>query len=137
MARDNLHLTLAFLGDLSAERVADARAAADGLAAGSFELRLDRLGYWKHNRILWAGGESAPLTALATALAERLRARSFRLDERPFAAHVTLLRDARCPALPALAEALAWPVAEFVLARSPEPGKVGAYEIVGRWPLGE
>ena len=57
------------------------------------------------------------------------------LDERDFAAHVTLLRDARCEELPAF-ETIVWPVGEFVLAASTPQGG-GHYEIVGRWPLAE
>lgn len=136
MRRDTLHLTLAFLGEISADRVAAARAAADALAGTEgFDLTLDRLGYWQHNRILWAGGVSPRLTLLADGLATRLRAAGFALDTRGFAAHVTLLRDARCEVVPTMPAALAWPVREFVLAES-RPAAAGArYDIIGRWPL--
>ena len=134
--RETLHLTLAFLGATSAERLADARAAAAAVAGAPFEWQVDRLGYWKHNRILWAGGESAPLAAMAAALAAELRAAGFRLEERPFAAHITLLRDARCRELPPLGGAIAWPVREFVLAESRADAAGARYEIIGRWPLG-
>lgn len=136
MRRDNLHLTLAFLGELAVDRVAAAMAAADGLAGTQgFDLPLDRLGYWQHNRILWAGGVSPGLTFLAETLAARLRAASFTLETRAFAAHVTLLRDARCEVVPTLPAPLAWPVREFVLAES-RPTSAGArYDVIGRWPL--
>jgi len=136
MRREMLHLTLAFLGDIAAERLADAIRVADGIAgAAPFTLALDHLGYWRHNRILWAGGDSLPLTLLATALTDGLRAAGFALDARPFVAHMTLLRDAHCPSPPQLPTPVIWPVTEFVLVES-QLGREGArYEIIRRWPI--
>ena len=115
MRRETLHLTLK---------------RGNKLGIG-FELNLDRLGYWKHNRILWAGGVSPRLTLLADALAGGLCATDFRLEARPFVAHLTLLREARCAETPSLNEPVVWPVREFVLAQSRD----GRYDIIGRWPL--
>ena len=124
MRRETLHLTLAFLGAVSRERLAEVKRVADGIRVDAFELNLDRLGYWKHNRILWAGGVSPRLTLLADALAGGLCAADFRLEARPFVAHLTLLREARCAETPSLNE----PV---VLAQSRD----GRYDIIGRWQL--
>lgn len=132
MRRDTLHLTLAFLGDIADERVAAAWRAAEDVVAEPFDLALDRLGYWKHNRILWAGGVSPRLTLLADALGDRLRAAGFALETRPFVAHMTLLRDARCPATPELAAPVNWPVTEFALVESRLSPQGAAYEIIGR-----
>lgn len=136
MRRETLHLTLAFLGELDEARQAEAMAVAATIRAAPFDLCLDRLGYWKHNRILWAGGDCPPLAALAAGLHRGLAGAGFPLDRRDFAAHLTLLRNARCPTLPPLAAPVAWPVREFVLARSRLARDGAAYEIVGRWPLG-
>jgi RNA 2',3'-cyclic 3'-phosphodiesterase len=135
MRRDTLHVTLAFLGEQPTDRLADARRAADAVAAEPFDLKLDRLGYWKHNRILWAGGVSPRLTFLAGSLADQLRTAGFSLEERPFVAHLTLLRDARCAEVPVLPEPFSWPVREFVLAESRLAREGSRYEIIGRWPL--
>lgn len=135
MRRDTLHLTLAFLGDIPTGRVADAMRVADTIAVEPFDLTLDRVGYWKHNRILWAGGVSPRLTFLADALGAGLRQAGFSLDSRSFAAHVTLLRDACSAAPPPMPQALDWPVREFVLAESAPSGEGARYEIVARWPL--
>lgn len=138
MRRDTLHLTLAFLGDVMATRVADAEAAAAKVTASAFTLDLDRLGYWKHNRIVWAGSVAVPpaLTALAASLAEALRAAGFQLEERAFAAHVTLLRNAVCsPAASALAAAIRWPAADFALVESHAGAGGSRYAVLRRWPL--
>lgn len=138
MRRETLHLTLAFLGDVSDERLAEVRRVADGVVGEAFDVALDRIGYWKHNRILWAGGESPRLTLLAKHLNDGLRAAGFRLDGRPFVAHMTLLRDARCAALP-LAPVpplpVVWTASEFVLVESKLSSEGSSYEVVGRWPL--
>lgn len=134
MRRETLHLTLAFLGEIPAARLVDATAVAADIRFDAFTLTLDRLDYWKHNRILWAGGESAPLAALANRLGDGLRAAGFRLEARPFVAHLTLLRDARCESVPPLAASIAWPVSEFTLVESVLTDKGSRYEIVGRWP---
>jgi 2'-5' RNA ligase len=133
--RETAHLTLAFIGAVPSARVADAAAAAAAVAAAAFEWQVDRLGYWQHNRILWAGGESAPLAALTADLAGRLRDAGFRIERRPFAAHVTLLRNARCRELPPLAAPLAWRVREFVLVESVPMPEGSRYDVIDRWPL--
>lgn len=136
MRRDTLHLTLAFLGDIPTERVAEARGVADAITTGPFDLTLDGLGYWRHNRILWAGGPVPPrLTFVVDALGDGLRAAGFTLDARPFVPHVTLLRDARCAELPGQPQSISWPVRELVLAESRLSSGGARYEIIGRWPL--
>ncbi|HNH34889.1 MAG TPA: RNA 2',3'-cyclic phosphodiesterase [Rhodocyclaceae bacterium] len=141
MTRETIHLTLAFVGEVDDDRLADLLRAA-GVAAAApglrgFDLVLDRLGWWRHNRILWAGcGQPDPaLPALAGALARALGDAGFPVERRPFAAHLTLLRNSRCAAVPAMPEGVRWPVREFVLVRSRLSEKGAHYEILDRWPL--
>lgn len=136
MARDSLHLTLAFLGEVSLEQAAAARVAADGLRQPGFELCLDRLGYWRHNHILWAGGDCPPLVTLAGRLQQALGRAGFQMEERPFATHLTLLRNARCASPPDLVEPVRWPVREFLLVASDPTSGRAAYRAVHRWALG-
>jgi 2'-5' RNA ligase len=137
MQGDSLHLTMAFLGDLPADRFAIAEAAAAEISGEPFLLRVDQLGYWRHNRILWAGCDllPAPLLDLVADLSTALRAAGFALESRPFAAHITLLRDARCQSLPAMSEPIDWPVADFALVESNFSGAGARYRVRHRWPL--
>lgn len=137
MRRDTLHITLAFLGSIAAERVVDAEAAAARVVAAGFELELEQLGYWKHNRIVWAGCSAPPppLLELTNLLSRELRAEGFTLDERPFAVHATLLRNAECSPAPALRNAIRWPVADFALVESHHAADGSRYEVRRRWPL--
>ena len=104
---------------------------------GATPMPIDRLAYWKHNHIVWAGCDEAPpaVATLADELGSALRQRGFQLDSRRFAAHVTLLRNARCEGdLPA-ATPFEWPVRDFVLVQSHLDPAGARYEVVKRWPL--
>lgn len=121
---ENIHLTLAFLGDADAQV---ARATAAPVRRPALAFRIEQARYWKHNQIVWAGPLETPaaLRALAHDLGER----------REFAAHVTLLRNARTPgALPELS-ALTWPVTEFTLVISVLGPTGPSYEVIERYAL--
>ena len=137
MAAANLHVTLAFLGNVPEARVPEFESLADALSGEAFELTLDTLGYWRHNRIVWAGARAAPavLQTLAGDMKRRLQTAGWPVDERPYAAHVTLLRKARRGPATHAAGMPPWQVGDFVLVRS-EQGESGVrYTPVRRWPL--
>lgn len=133
-ASDKIHLTLAFLG---AGDPAKAHSAASHVQGIRHTLPIEHGHYWKHNKIVWVGPQTmpAPLAAIVNQLHVALKEQGFVLEDRPFAAHVTLLRKARPPkALPPL-PMLDWPVDEFVLVRSRTSPKGATYEWVERFPL--
>jgi len=121
--RERIHLTLAFLGEADPEA---AKATGEAVRLPGCTFTLEQARYWAHNRIVWAGPRETPaaLSALALALGEVRR----------FAAHVTLLRDARPAELPAL-PALEWPVREFALVRSRPSAAGPSYETLARYGL--
>jgi len=134
----NLHITLAFLGEVDPAARACAEAAAGRIAAEPFTLGIDRLGCWGRKGLLWAGPSTTPpqLEALAADLGEALASGcGFQRERRPFRAHVTLARKVpRMPERIAMAP-LEWAVSRFVLVAS-ELGPEGAsYTVVGEWPL--
>jgi RNA 2',3'-cyclic 3'-phosphodiesterase len=134
----DLHLTLAFLGTVEAGRVADVERAAGTVAPIAATLLLDRPGFWKSNRIAWAGASAAPaaIERLALDLRSALARAAIGFDDKPFATHVTLLRGAHEPrAMPALAP-VRWEVDGFVLARSQPQAGNRRYEIVNAWKAG-
>ena len=138
MKRDTLHLTLAFLGTVSPEMAERAVAVAGMVQGHAFDLLLDKLECWRHNHIVWAGASALPPAALelAEGLGKALRAAGFALERRPFAAHVTLLRNARCTEVLAQPRPIAWPVRDFVLVESKLSPQGARYELVGRWAVG-
>lgn len=94
-ARENLHLTLRFFGELH-ERIADdldAELAAVAEAAGQFELKLKGAGAFggADAHALWIGAaENTALSALAAACERAARRVGLKPEPRKFTAHVTL-----------------------------------------------
>jgi len=141
MRRDTLHLTLAFIGETAAERLEALRAIAGAIRLPAFDLSFDRMQCLARKKIFWASASRIPdaLRDLAATLARQLDAAGFRTEDRPFAAHVTLLRHARCDGAPRRAGDLciAWPVRDFVLVESDLQPDGARYRIVQRWPLAQ
>jgi RNA 2',3'-cyclic 3'-phosphodiesterase len=95
----HLHLTLHFLGNISTAMVAEAVAAAEETAGPetAFSITFAGLGAFPSAasaRVVWVGVTDGAdrLTALAARLGAALRGRRFTLEDRPFAAHLTLAR---------------------------------------------
>ncbi len=60
VAADNLHLTLAFLGEVSAEKQRALAALAGRLRQPGFTLTLDDAGQWLRSRVVWLGTRQPP-----------------------------------------------------------------------------
>ena len=93
---ENLHLTLAFLGEV---RCPDkACRALDQIEADAFSLKV--CGWGKFPReggdLYWAGvNRSKPLEQVHRKLTQSLLAQGFSLEDRPFHPHLTLARQVR------------------------------------------
>jgi len=103
---ENLHLTLAFLGETPESRLPGLKEALESAARGKppFTLVFDRLGAFdslEHPRVLWlgAGTGARELAALAAPLIPPE-------EERPFQAHLTLGRQRGAKNLSRLRQAL-------------------------------
>lgn len=107
------HVTLAFIGNLPAERFDDIVAAGRATAAAQLELLFDRVGYWSRPRVLWAAPSRCPpaLHALVSMLWDRLCAVGLEPEARAYQPHLTLCRKvgragsrqswpSRCPGAP-------------------------------------
>ncbi len=134
----NLHITLAFLGDVDADRLGLAQAAADSVSVESFELSLDTLEYWRKPQVLCLTPSAipVPLMKLAQDLAAGLDARGFVLDQRPYRPHLTLARKARISLNETqLDRTTLWTSDKFVLVESRQDGRGSVYEIIKTWPV--
>lgn len=120
MRLENLHLTLAFIGELQDARGARVAAACAALPAIEYDWRLDVIGFFPRPRVLWAGGpDSAELEQLAGSARGLLDALKVNYDRKPFVPHVTLLRDVRRFDGPKeIAPPIAWPIREIGLYRA-------------------
>lgn len=96
--KDKLHVTLKFLGDVTENNLNKLSHLLEILVLrfNTFELYLDRLGYFKSNgipRILWAGlNENSNLTKLAGEIDILCSEFGFEREKRKFKPHITLLR---------------------------------------------
>jgi RNA 2',3'-cyclic 3'-phosphodiesterase len=120
MRAGNLHLTLAFIGDLPDERGTAIAAACAALPAVSCDWELTEIGFFARPRVLWAGGALpdglAAIAAGARALLDRMQVA---YDRKPFVPHVTLLRDVkRFDGPREIVPPIAWPIREVALFRS-------------------
>jgi 2'-5' RNA ligase len=94
-----IHLTLAFLGELTDDQLAGVMHAVENAArqASVFSYRLSRLGTFgspRQPRIVWMGIDepSGALSHLHHVLNRELARRGFEVDKRPFSPHLTLAR---------------------------------------------
>jgi len=137
MRRDTLHQTLVFIGAVTPDQLVALREIAGAVHGEAFDLRLDRVGCWARNRIVWAGCSLVPSCQrrLFDDLATRLSDAGFSLDKHAYTPHVTLVRDARCDNLPELPESISWPVSDFVLVESLLQPSGANYRVLDRWVL--
>ena len=150
----HLHVTLAFLGDVEADRLIEVESVL-GLAAetlrdvrgSSPRLRLGGGGRFGRDRftVLWVDllGEVEALHVLGRLIRLGLRRARLPHDDKPFRPHLTIARPGDRidhADVEADREALAdytgpeWPATELVLVRS-HPGPNPTYDRLAAWPL--
>ena len=99
---ENLHLTLIFLGEIPMEKLKLLYPIIKGIKASAFEITFNRTGYFTHgrNELWWAGADpndpTLPLlNQIHGQLKNELTKEGFRIDKKPFNAHITLGREIR------------------------------------------
>jgi 2'-5' RNA ligase len=99
---ENLHLTLAFLGETSEEKLNVLSAIINNINSPSFDVRFSRTGCFTHSRkeLWWIGAEQgcpgvSSLKSIHDKLIRDLLGAGFPVDQRPFNVHITLAREVR------------------------------------------
>jgi 2'-5' RNA ligase len=139
-AAENLHLTLAFLGDVAATRIVTLHAI--GLAVASavppFTLTLDRVGAFRAAEIAWAGTSATlpEFERLVRLLSSALAKERFPTERRPFQPHVTLARRCRRSVSAPIAVPIAWTVERITLNASATLPDGPRYRLLADWRLG-
>ena len=118
---ENLHLTLAFLGDCDGKQIADAKAAMDAANFDPFYLIIERIGHFKREGgdVWWAGvRENKALSDLHMKLTSGLCSQRFNLEKHKYSPHITLGREVKTDALPRLIEPFGEAVSRIDLMKS-------------------
>ena len=120
--QDNLHLTLAFLGEISPDRVPPLRALTGQIPPAAIPKALEFPGCGVLGRqvLCLEAAPSETLTALQASLCHSLRDLGFSLEDRPFRPHMTLARRWK-QAAPALEQPLCLAVQDLSLLLSHRP----------------
>lgn len=138
----NLHVTLAFLGSVAAERIpALQRMAREQAARLAHEvpatLTFARLAHWKEAQVLCAlAVEQSPAARdLAVALQAASAALGLSPDRKPFQAHVTLARKVARPGALLRLRPVVWRFDAFALIDSRTDPSGPVYSVIDSYPL--
>jgi 2'-5' RNA ligase len=134
IAKDRLHVTVAFLGGLTPAGL-EIATAVPPVAVGGFALTLDKVGTFESSRSLWLGPSAVPkeLLELERRLWAALEERGFIHEARIYLPHLTLARRAR--SVDAQLDPVEWQVGELALVESLPDGRNVHYEVLQTWPL--
>jgi 2'-5' RNA ligase len=137
---ENIHLTLVFVGKVYPDNLKALYDAGDRIkqsGSPAFDLVIDEIRYWKHSHIVYLAPREVPhaLANLVNALREAISTAGFSLEQRVYAPHITLVRNAFCQPLPELGEPIVWRVREWTLVKSEQTGNGSVYTPIGRWSL--
>ena len=134
IAKERLHVTIAFLGELTAAGLEVARGVPP-IPVGPFELTFDAVGVWPESKILWLAPSTMPdaLGELEARLWGALVERGFRAEERVYRPHVTLARRAR--PVESAVQPVTFAVRDLALVESFPDGRNVHYEVLERWAL--
>lgn len=131
---DDLHLTLAFIGELADDVTPAIARAAEAVQFQPFEWRLDVLEVFKPAGVVWVGADAEskttlPLIELAAEFRQLLDRLSVSYDNRPLVPHVTLLHGVKRFTAERIAS-VAWRVDSVALYRSTDSRSEARYERV-------
>ena len=133
---ENLHLTLAFLGDVEVKARDGLAAMAKKIQSQNFELLLHRIEHWRKPQVicLTPTVNSTILEQLVAELTNELRKAGYSLEKRPFRAHLTLARKAAyLPKDICLGKPILWKCNAFVLVESTRDAIGSHYTILESW----
>jgi RNA 2',3'-cyclic 3'-phosphodiesterase len=128
----NYHVTLAFVGEVPAAKLAVLQQIGRSLRVPRFTFNCDSIEFWQRSQVVVAAVRAAPpgLLELGGKLNDALE-----LPREPLRAHVTLARKVtQAPVLQAMSPVV-WRATDFRLIRSDTGGLESAYTVLDTWSL--
>lgn len=138
VAQANMHLTLAFLGDISAAKERVLSQLAGRIQQPGFQITLNDAGQWLRSGVIWVGPRrpARPLLQLASLLRAQAARNGCHQPGLPFHPHITLYRQAtEAVLLPPPGFNWSFAVSEFALYASTYRQGRTTYRMLERWPL--
>lgn len=137
VALTNLHITLAFLGNVDESLIQGLCTGAATLHGQAFSLALDKMGWWKRPRVAWLAPTRTPaaLSALVAEINGLAAGNHLPVDTRPYRPHLTIARKvSRFPGAVKI-DPILWNISNFCLVESNTLETGAVYKVVDRWPL--
>lgn len=133
----NLHITLSFLGSINKDVETCVRSACAGIKLPGFTLEMDKLIYRHKQGMVWLESAQIPaaLLSLAASVESVCRNCGIETEDRPYKAHLTVMRKVRSFSSAVSIEPIIWPVNSFVLVSSQTLPEGAVYQMIERWPL--
>lgn len=137
MRADTIHMTLQFVGEVRHTRLPQLLKAADRVNAPLFDITLNKLDCWQHNKIAYVAPstEVTALNNLAFSLRRELSSEGILFSEYEFSPHITLLRHVEHVMEPQSITPIVWRVDAFALLASVTTHKGAYYQILKKWSL--
>ena len=139
--RENYHVTLAFVGEVAASRLAVLQQIGRGQRAAGCTITFNAYDYWPRPQVAVAIARESPAalsllwTQLHRDLALHQAALNVMCSRSPLRTHITLARKvAQAPVLQAMSP-FHWNVRSFSLIRSDTSGARSVYTVVDTWQL--
>ncbi len=128
----NYHVTLAFVGEVPAPKLAVLQQIGRSLRAPRFTFTCDSIEFWRQSQVLVAAARAAPpaLLGLWSQLNDAIG-----LPRERLRAHVTLARKVAQAPVPQAMSPVVWRAANFSLIRSDTGGAESAYTVLDTWSL--
>jgi 2'-5' RNA ligase len=134
----NLHVTLAFLGQVPEARLGEVAALADRVGrCGRIDLSFERVEVWKRSGVLVLVPEGVPsaLTQFADGLKFNLLKEQFEVGHEEYRPHLTLARDAQHRIARDLVVPIRWSAERFTLVESKTRSGGSIYTSLHNWEL--
>jgi 2'-5' RNA ligase len=128
----NYHVTLAFVGEVPATKLAMLQHVGPSLRVPRFTFSCDSTEFWRGSQVLVAAVRAAPpeLLDLGRKLNDALE-----LPREPLRAHVTLARKVTQASVLQAMSPVVWRATNFSLIRSDTGGVESAYTVLDTWSL--
>src|ERR1700730_16068732 len=135
--RENYHMTLAFVGDVSASQLPVMLNVGAAQKERAFSVTFDEYEYWPKPGVIVVAAHLIPvgLHRLWRQMHPELAEHAWALESERLRAHVTLARKVSQPPVLQAMSAFDWRMRDFCLMRSDTSGIRSAYTVVDTWPL--